>query len=192
MPLVWTRCHLGGARPWFRCNASVGGRACGRRVAKLYLRGHVFACRQCYGLAYASQSETRGIARSAKVKSSECDSAACRASSTPLRRSRRGCIGRPTIGGFTRRWPRRSARSGWSANIWVATIPVFEARRTSRWVDFRHYLMQRAGRWGGGCSWPRMVAADLHRRRRWGPPWGWAFSRAAGWVPASPQGGARG
>jgi hypothetical protein len=59
VPLVWTRCHLGGARPWFRCNASVGARPCGRRVAKLYLRGHVFACRQCCGLAYASQSENR-------------------------------------------------------------------------------------------------------------------------------------
>jgi hypothetical protein len=40
VPLMWTRCHLGGARSWFRCSASVGGRPCGRRVAKLYLRGH--------------------------------------------------------------------------------------------------------------------------------------------------------
>jgi hypothetical protein len=26
VPLVWTRCHFGGARPWFRCVAYVGGR----------------------------------------------------------------------------------------------------------------------------------------------------------------------
>ena len=32
VPLVSTRCHLGGARPWFRCRQH-----CGRRVAKLYL-----------------------------------------------------------------------------------------------------------------------------------------------------------
>ena len=71
MPLVWTRCHLGGTRPWFRCSASVGGRPCGRRVAKLYLRGHVFACRQCCGLAYASQQEIprhRAISRVQKIR----------------------------------------------------------------------------------------------------------------------------
>ena len=58
--LTWTRCHLGGARPWFLCTEDAGdGQCCGRRVAKLYPRGHVFACRQCCGLAYASQSENR-------------------------------------------------------------------------------------------------------------------------------------
>jgi hypothetical protein len=58
VPLMWTRCHLGGARPWFHCSASAGGRPCGRRVAKLYLHNTpVFACRQCCGLAYASQRE---------------------------------------------------------------------------------------------------------------------------------------
>jgi hypothetical protein len=52
VPIVWTNCHLGGRRPWFQCTA------CGRRVAKLYLGGRpVFACRHCYGLAYASQQE---------------------------------------------------------------------------------------------------------------------------------------
>ena len=52
--LRWTPCHLGGAGPWFRCP----GR--GRRVAKLYTDdSHLFACRLCRGLAYASQSQTR-------------------------------------------------------------------------------------------------------------------------------------
>jgi hypothetical protein len=71
VPLVWTRCHLGGARSWFRCSASIGGRPCGRRVAKLYLRDHVFACRDCCGLAYASQSENpryRAISRTQKAR----------------------------------------------------------------------------------------------------------------------------
>jgi hypothetical protein len=72
VPLVWTRCHFGGARPWFRCVAHVGGRSCGRRVAKLYLRDvAVFACRQCCGLAYASQSENpryHAISRVQKIR----------------------------------------------------------------------------------------------------------------------------
>jgi hypothetical protein len=63
--LVSTRCHLGGARPWFRC-------PCGRRVAKLYRRdAPVFACRQCCGLAYASQREIprhRAILRAQRLK----------------------------------------------------------------------------------------------------------------------------
>jgi hypothetical protein len=72
VPLVWTRCHLGGARPWFRCSASVGGRPCGRRVAKLFWRGApVFGCRQCCGLAYASQREIprhRAIRRAQRLR----------------------------------------------------------------------------------------------------------------------------
>jgi hypothetical protein len=72
VPLVRTRCHLGGARPWFRCSAYVGGRPCGRRVAKLYLRdAAVFACRHCCGLAYASQQEIprhRAISRAQKLR----------------------------------------------------------------------------------------------------------------------------
>lgn len=48
-------CHYGGVRIWFRCPA----RGCGRRVAILY-GGKVFACRQCYGLAYESQRESPG------------------------------------------------------------------------------------------------------------------------------------
>lgn len=72
VPLVWTRCHLGGARPWFRCSAFVGSRPCGKRVAKLYLRDAAeFACRQCCGLAYASQHESprdRAISRVQKIR----------------------------------------------------------------------------------------------------------------------------
>lgn len=50
--LETTPCTLGGLRHWFACPA------CGRRVAVIYGAGRLFACRQCKGLAYASQSET--------------------------------------------------------------------------------------------------------------------------------------
>src|SRR6056297_2981653 len=50
--LNWTPCHLGGQRPWFLCPA----RGCGLRVAILYCGG-IFACRECYRLAYPSQRE---------------------------------------------------------------------------------------------------------------------------------------
>ena len=59
VPIVWTECHLGGQRPWFRCSVSSGGRYCGRRVALLYGAGELFACRHCYGLAYDSQQQSR-------------------------------------------------------------------------------------------------------------------------------------
>ena len=58
VPLVWASCRYGGARPWFRCPGVVNGRACGRRVGKLFLRGRYFLCRHCHRIAYASQSET--------------------------------------------------------------------------------------------------------------------------------------
>lgn len=51
--LEWMPCNYGGLRPWFRCPA----RGCGRRCAILYV-GKVFACRQCYRLAYPNQRET--------------------------------------------------------------------------------------------------------------------------------------
>src|SRR5437762_1656119 len=57
VPITWTPCHLGGERPWFTCAVYSGGRYCGRRVAVLYGAGELFACRRCYGLAYASQQE---------------------------------------------------------------------------------------------------------------------------------------
>lgn len=45
-------CNFGGARQWFACPA----KGCGKRVAILY-GGHIFACRDCYQLAYPSQRE---------------------------------------------------------------------------------------------------------------------------------------
>lgn len=53
--LSWSRCNLGGRRPWFICPAS----GCGRRVAVLY-SGRIFACRHCHRLAYASTRESPG------------------------------------------------------------------------------------------------------------------------------------
>lgn len=50
--LDWTPCNFGGWRPWFRCPV----RGCGRRVAILY-GGEIFACRQCFQLAYPCQRE---------------------------------------------------------------------------------------------------------------------------------------
>jgi hypothetical protein len=47
-----TPCHYGGSRSWFLCPA----KGCLRRVAILY-GGRIFACRNCYGLAYSSQQE---------------------------------------------------------------------------------------------------------------------------------------
>jgi hypothetical protein len=44
---------------------------CGRRVAIIYSSGDVFACRQCCGLAYASQQEPvreRGISTARKIR----------------------------------------------------------------------------------------------------------------------------
>lgn len=52
VPIIWTPCHLGGARPWFLCPC------CSRRVAILY-GGAVFACRHCRRLNYASQQANK-------------------------------------------------------------------------------------------------------------------------------------
>lgn len=45
-----TLCHFGGARHWFICR-------CNRRCAIVYVDGPRVGCRECMGLAYASQSE---------------------------------------------------------------------------------------------------------------------------------------
>ena len=71
VPITWTECHLGGRRPWFVCSVNSGGRYCGRRVAVLYGAGELFACRRCYGLAYASQREAlrlRGLGKARKIR----------------------------------------------------------------------------------------------------------------------------
>jgi hypothetical protein len=69
--IAWTECHLGGRRPWFVCPVYTGGRYCGRRVALLYAAAELFACRSCYGLAYASQQEAlgyRGLGKARKIR----------------------------------------------------------------------------------------------------------------------------
>jgi hypothetical protein len=71
VPITWTACHLGGQRPWFVCSVYSGGRYCGRRVAVFYGAGELFACRRCYGLAYASQQESahhRGLGKAQKIR----------------------------------------------------------------------------------------------------------------------------
>lgn len=65
--ITWTACHYGGRRPWFLC-PTLG---CGRRVGKLYAGGLYFLCRQCCGLAYASQREDvagRALLKAQKVR----------------------------------------------------------------------------------------------------------------------------
>jgi hypothetical protein len=71
VPISLTACHLGGVRPWFICSVYCDGRYCGRRAAILYGTGELFACRQCYGLAYASQQQTplhRGLHKARKIR----------------------------------------------------------------------------------------------------------------------------
>jgi len=71
VPITWTACHFGGQRPWFICSIYSIGRHCGRRVALLYLAGKLFACRRCYGLAYASQRKAlyfRDIDKAQKIR----------------------------------------------------------------------------------------------------------------------------
>lgn len=71
VPITWTACHLGGRRPWFVCPVYSSGQYCGRRVALLYGVGELFACRRCYGLAYACQREAlhhRGLGRAQKLR----------------------------------------------------------------------------------------------------------------------------
>ncbi len=66
VPLERTPCHYGGKRVWFRCPA----RGCGRRVAILYGSG-IFACRNCYQLAYESQHEAphnRALTRAQSIR----------------------------------------------------------------------------------------------------------------------------
>jgi len=54
IPIQWTPCHFGGARPWFTC-------LCGRRVGKLYYGGgfQFLGCRPCGEMIYESQRKGR-------------------------------------------------------------------------------------------------------------------------------------
>jgi hypothetical protein len=64
-------CRFGGTRPYFVCPGVVNGKACGRRVAKLYGPGRYFLCRHCYRLAHASQREAawdRALRRVNKIR----------------------------------------------------------------------------------------------------------------------------
>lgn len=55
VPIRWDPCRFGGERPWFVCDVLANGVHCGRRVAKLYGGGRLFACRHCYRLGYRVQ-----------------------------------------------------------------------------------------------------------------------------------------
>ena len=51
--ISWTRCHLGGARPWLHCSC------CERRVAKLFNGFAGYFCRACVGNPmYACQTKS--------------------------------------------------------------------------------------------------------------------------------------
>jgi hypothetical protein len=69
--IVRVACRYGGTRPYFECPGVVNGRACGRRVSKLYGHGRYFLCRHCCRLVYASQSEgelERALRRANTIK----------------------------------------------------------------------------------------------------------------------------
>jgi len=71
VPIVWSECTYGGVRPWFQCAVYSNGRFCGRRVAKLYGAGKLFACRHCYRLVYACQQQSphwRTLAKAQKIR----------------------------------------------------------------------------------------------------------------------------
>jgi hypothetical protein len=70
-PVVWTSCRFGGDRPWFVCSVYANGTYCGRQVTRLYNAGHLFACRHCSRLTYASQQEPaheRGLRKAQTIR----------------------------------------------------------------------------------------------------------------------------
>lgn len=51
--LSYSRCHLGGERPWFLCPV------CSSRRAKLYLGAQRFVCRACLQVSYRTSGQSR-------------------------------------------------------------------------------------------------------------------------------------
>ena len=71
LPIEWTPCPFGGARPWFRCPCAKSGIPCLRRCAVVYGAGKVFACRRCYELRYTTQEEDpswRLVSKAIKIR----------------------------------------------------------------------------------------------------------------------------
>lgn len=58
--LATTRPNFGGRRWWFICPLVINGRACNRRIGKLYLPPgrRYYGCRQCHDLTYKSCQES--------------------------------------------------------------------------------------------------------------------------------------
>jgi hypothetical protein len=56
----WTRCNLGGARPWIHC-------PCGRRVARLFKGLATYNCRQCFDKPACQDRSTDAIDPTADI-----------------------------------------------------------------------------------------------------------------------------
>ena len=59
IPISTTPCRKGGSRWWFHCPVQNNGIICRRRVASLFMKDGVFACRHCHNLTYASKNKNR-------------------------------------------------------------------------------------------------------------------------------------
>ena len=109
VPITRTACHFGGrCVPWFICPVHIHGRYYGRRVALLYLAGEVFACRKCYGLAYASQQgglQFRNLRQSQRIRTRL---GAARTPASPYPTSPAACISERMSA--LRRWRNRLKR----------------------------------------------------------------------------------
>ena len=68
--LTTTPCNFGGVRYWFLCPLVVDGKACRRRVGKLYLPwgSRYFGCRTCHDLTYRSCKEHNKVDRERPVE----------------------------------------------------------------------------------------------------------------------------
>jgi hypothetical protein len=157
VPLVWTRCHLGGARPWFHCVAYVGGRLCGRRVVKLYPTPRFSRADIAAAWRMRANGRSRAIAPSAGCTRSGCTLVGAPISSKRFPKDRTECTGGPTIGYLPGLWRRTSARSRWSKTICVGAFRVSCAVRMS--PGFEAQLRSRPA----GCS-PQTGSSKLAGR----------------------------